>query len=113
MVTNVTIWGERVGFARNNIPPEEIEEIGFKYVDSGRVKEGLKLILRAAQRYEERKNYEDAARLFRYIGRYLTRKASPEKARPYLLKAASLYINLVEEEISKPDVDLDALDQYT
>lgn len=25
---------------------EEIEEIGFKYVDSGRVKEGLKLILR-------------------------------------------------------------------
>lgn len=93
--------------------PEEIEEIGFKYVDSGRVKEGLKLILRAAQRYEERKNYEDAARLFRYIGRYLTRKASPEKARPYLLKAASLYINLVEEEISKPDVDLDALDQYT
>lgn len=59
--------------------PEEIEEIGFKYVDSGRVKEGLKLILRAAQRYEERKNYEDAARLFRYIGRYLTRKASPRR----------------------------------
>lgn len=95
-------------------PPEEMEEIGFKYVDSGRVKEGLKLILRAARRYEERKDYEDAARLFRYIGRYLARKASPpEKARPYLLKAASLYINLVEEEISKPDVDLDTLDQYT
>lgn len=93
--------------------PEEIEEIGFKYVDSGRAKEGLKLILRAAQRYEERKNYEDAARLFRYLGEYLARRASPDKARPYLLKAASLYIHLVDEEISKPDVDIDALDQYT
>ncbi|WP_367883481.1 hypothetical protein [Thermococcus peptonophilus] len=60
-------------------PPEEMEEIGFKYVDSGRVKEGLKLILRAARRYEERKDYEDAARLFRYIGRYLARKASPPR----------------------------------
>ncbi|MBP1910750.1 tetratricopeptide (TPR) repeat protein [Thermococcus stetteri] len=94
-------------------PPEEIEEIGFKYVESGKIKEGLKLILRAAQKYEEKGNYEDAARLFRYIGSYLAKKASSEKARPYLLKAASLYIRLVEEEISKPDVDLDALDQYT
>lgn len=97
----------------DNASPDELEEIGFKYVKEGRVKEGLKLILRAARKYEEMRKNADAARLYRYIGDYIAKKTGTEKARPYLLKAAYLYIDLVEREIAKPDVDINALDDYT
>ena len=92
--------------------PEELEELGFKYIDEGKVKEGLKLILRAARGYEEKKDKENAARLYRYLGYFLAKRVGIEKARPSLLKSAYLYIDLIEEEISKPEVDIDRLDDY-
>lgn len=49
-------------------------------------------------------------RLFRYIGRYLIRKVFFEKVRFYFFKVVLFYINLVEEEILKFDVDLDVFD---
>lgn len=92
--------------------PEELEELGFKYIDNGKAKEGLKLILRAAKGYEARGDKENAARLYRYLGYFLAKRAGIEKARPSLLKSAYLYIDLIEEEISKPEVDIDRLDDY-
>lgn len=92
--------------------PEELEELGFKYIDEGKTKEGLKLILRAAKGYEAEDNKESAARLYRYLGYFLVKRAGIDKARPSLLKSAYLYIDLIEEEISKPEVDMDVLDKY-
>ncbi len=92
--------------------PEELEELGFKYIDDGKVKDGLKLILRAAKGYEEKGDKENAARLYRYLGYFLAKRAGIEKARPSLLKSAYLYIDLIEEEISRPEVDIDRLDEY-
>ncbi len=92
--------------------PEELEELGFKYIDDGKVKDGLKLILRAAKGYEEKGDKENAARLYHYLGYFLAKRAGIEKARPSLLKSAYLYIDLIEEEISRPEVDIDRLDEY-
>jgi len=92
--------------------PEELEELGFKYIDDGKVKDGLKLILRAAKGYEEKGDKENAARLYHYFGYFLARRIGIEKGRPSLLKSAYLYIDLIEEEISKPEVDIDLLDEY-
>lgn len=92
--------------------PEELEELGFRHVDEGRAKEGLKLILRAAKGYEARGDKENAARLYRYLGYFLAKRAGIEKARPSLLKSAYLYIDLIEEEISRPEVDIDLLDEH-
>ena len=93
-------------------PPEELEELGFRQINEGKVKEGLKAILRAAKGYEGKGKKEDAARLYKYLGYVLAKRAGVEKARPSLLKAAYLYIDLIEREIAKPDVDIDALDSY-
>jgi hypothetical protein len=93
-------------------PPEELEELGFRYIKEGKVKEGLKLILRAAKAYENRGSKEEAARLYRYFGYVLAKKVGIEKGRPSLLKSAYLYIDLIEAEILKPDIDIDALDEY-
>ena len=93
-------------------PPEELEELGFRKVNEGKVKEGLKAILRAAKGYEETGKKEDAARLYKYLGYVLAKRAGIEKAKPSLLKAAYIYIDLIEREIIKPDFDIDALDSY-
>ena len=93
-------------------PPEELEELGFRKINEGNVKEGLKDILKAAKGYEEIGKKEDAARLYKYLGYFLAKRAGVEKARPSLLKAAYLYIDLIEKEITKPDVDIDSLDSY-
>ncbi len=92
--------------------PEDLEELAIKRINEGKLKEGLKLLLRAARGYEERKQYPDAARLYKYLGYLLLEKTGLDKARPSLLKAAYLYIHLIEEELSKPEVDLDSLDEY-
>ena len=91
--------------------PEEIEEIAFHLIKEGRTKEGLKLVLRAAKKYEEAGRRDDAARLYKYLGFALLEKThSVEKARPSLLKSAYLYIELIGEEIDRPEVDIDLLD---
>ncbi|NJE02609.1 hypothetical protein [Thermococcus sp. MV11] len=93
--------------------PEDLEQLAIKKINSGELKEGLKLMLRAAKGYEEEGKAEDAARLFKYLGYVLLeRTGSIEKARPSLLKSAYLYLDLIDREISKPDVDIDTLDEY-
>lgn len=93
--------------------PEELEQLAFKRINEGRLKDGLKLVLRAAKGYEEEGKTEDAARLYKYLGYVLLEKTkNVERARPSLLKSAYLYIDLIEEEISRPEVDLDVLDEF-
>jgi len=93
--------------------PEELEQLAFKRINEGRIKDGLKLVLRAAKGYEEEGKTEDAARLYKYLGYVLLEKTKKiERARPSLLKSAYLYIDLIEEEISRAEVDLDSLDEY-
>ncbi|WP_342764391.1 hypothetical protein [Thermococcus sp. M36] len=93
--------------------PEDLEQLGMQKVREGKVKDGLKLILRAARGYEEAGRKKEAARLYRYLGYFLLKKTGAiEKARPSLLKSAYLYVDLIEREISRPEVDLDVLDEY-
>lgn len=93
--------------------PEELEQLAFKKINEGKIKDGLKLILRAARGYEREERKEDAARLYKYLGFVLREKAGLiEKARPFLLKSAYLYIDLIEEEITRLEVDIDTLDGY-
>ena len=93
--------------------PEELEELAFQKIKEGKIKDGLKLILRAAKKYEEIGKREDAARLYKYLGFVLIeRTGSPEKARPSLLKSAYFYIDLIEEEIDRPEVDVNRLDDF-
>ncbi len=93
--------------------PEELEQLAFKRLNEGRIKDGLKLVLRAAKGYEEEGKTEDAARLYKYLGYVLLKKTNAiDKARPSLLKSAYLYIDLIEEEVSRAEVDLDLLDEY-
>ncbi len=93
--------------------PEELEQLAFKRLNEGRIKDGLKLVLRAAKGYEEEGKTEDAARLYKYLGYVLLKKTNAiDKARPSLLKSAYLYIDLIEAEVSRAEVDLDILDEY-
>ncbi|WP_342764687.1 hypothetical protein [Thermococcus sp. Bubb.Bath] len=93
--------------------PEDLEQMGFQKLNEGGLKEGLKLILRAAKKYEDERKLEDAARLYRYFGYFfLERLGKPDKARAPLLKSASLYISLIEEELSRFDVDITRLNEF-
>nr|WP_237268598.1 hypothetical protein [Thermococcus celer] len=93
--------------------PEELEELAFRKINEGKVKDGLKLVLRAARGYEREGKIRDAARLYKYLGYLLLEKTNDvDKARPPLLKAAYLYIDLIEEHVSRPEVDIDVLDEY-
>jgi len=93
--------------------PVSLEELAIKKINGGQVKEGLKLILRAAKGYEEVGRIEDAARLYKYLGyAVLERTNSVEKARPSLLKSAYLHLDLIDGEISKLEIDINALDEY-
>nr|WP_232462000.1 hypothetical protein [Thermococcus siculi] len=93
--------------------PEDFEQLAIKRLNEGRVKEGLKLMLRAAKGYEDEGKTSDAARLYKYLGYVLLKNTGAiGKARPSLLKSAYLYLDLIDEEISRPEVDIDALDEY-
>ncbi len=93
--------------------PEEMEHLAFKRFSDGKIKDGLKLLLRAAKGYEDGGMKEDAARLYKYLGLLLVRKiGSVEKARPSLLKSAYIYLDLIDSELAKPEVDIDLLDEY-
>ena len=100
-----------VGELENN--PDAMEELSIKLLNEGKVKEGLKLMLRAARLYEGEGRKEDAARLFKKLGFILFEKTgSIEKARPSLLKSAYLYIDLIEELLSAFEIDINTLDTY-
>jgi len=90
-----------------------MEELSTRLLNEGKVKEGLKAMLRAAKLYEERGKKEDAARLFKKLGFILLeRTGSLERAKPSLLKSAYLYIDLIEELLSAFEVDIPTLDTY-
>ncbi len=93
--------------------PEDMEHLAFKRFSEGEIKDGLKLLLRAAKGYESEGMKEDAARLYKYLGLLLVKKiGSVEKARPSLLKSAYLYLDMIDSELAKPEVDVDLLDEY-
>jgi len=93
--------------------PEDMEHLAFKRFSEGEIKDGLKLLLRAAKGYESEGMKEDAARLYKYLGLLLVKKiGSVEKARPSLLKSAYLYLDMIDSELAKPEVDIDLLDEY-
>ncbi|ASJ03703.1 hypothetical protein A3L09_02895 [Thermococcus profundus] len=93
--------------------PEDLEHMGFEKLEGGEIKEGLKLILRAAKKYEDEKKLEDAARLYYYFGYFfLNRLGKPEMARKPLLKSASLYIKLIEAELDRFEVDMVRLNEF-
>ncbi|ASJ10996.1 hypothetical protein A3L12_06620 [Thermococcus sp. P6] len=93
--------------------PEELEELAVKRINEGKLKEGLKLTLRAARGYERGGKIKEAARLYRYLGYLVLEKTGDlGKARPPILKSAYLYIDLIDAEVSKPEVDVDVLDEY-
>lgn len=93
--------------------PEDLEHMGFEKLEDGEIKEGLKLILRAAKKYEDEGKLEDAARLYYYFGYFfLHRLGKPDMARKPLLKSASLYIKLIEAELDKFEVDIGRLNEF-
>lgn len=93
--------------------PEDLEQLGFKKVEEGELKEGLKLILRAAKKYEDERKLEDAARLYFYLGYFfLGRLKKPETARKPLLKSASLYIKLIDQELGGFEIDTRRLNDF-
>ena len=93
--------------------PEELEELAITNLNNGKVKEGLKLMLRAAKAYEGEGNKADAARLYKYLGYILLEKTGDvSKARPSLLKGAYLYLDLIDRELSRPEVEIDSLEEY-
>jgi len=94
-------------------PPEILERKGFNLITSGKVREGLKSLLQAAKLYEKNNLKEDAGRLYEYLGRFiLERTGSVEKAKPSFLKAAYLYIDVIEDELARPEPNLERLDRF-
>ncbi|WP_373419380.1 hypothetical protein [Thermococcus barophilus] len=93
--------------------PEDLEGIGYKRITDGKIKEGLKYLIKAAKGYEEIGKLMDAARLYKYIGVSLLNKTkTPQKARPFLLKSAYMYLHLIEEEIEKIEINLIKLEDF-
>ncbi len=93
--------------------PEELENTGLSLINEGNVRDGLRYILRAAKKYEDENRKEDAARLYRYFGYYFLKKLNmKDRARPPLIKSAYLYIDLIDDEFSKPEIDVIKLNEY-
>ena len=93
--------------------PEEFEEIGMKKLQEKKTAEGLKFLLKAAKIYENLGEKKEAARLYKFFGYFLLKKKGlDERIKKPLLKSAYLYIDLIEDELSKPHIDLEVLDRY-
>ncbi|NJE07948.1 hypothetical protein E3E31_05335 [Thermococcus sp. M39] len=93
--------------------PEDLEQIGYKRITDGKIKEGLKFLIKAAKGYEEIGKLTDAARIYKYVGiSLLDRTKDPEKARPFLIKSAYIYLHLIEEEIEMPEINPAKLEDF-
>ncbi|WP_293252632.1 hypothetical protein [Palaeococcus sp. (in: euryarchaeotes)] len=93
--------------------PEDLESIGRKKITQGDLKEGVGLLIKAAKKYEGRGENLDAARTYRHIASVLLSNPKlKNKARPFLLKAASLYIDLISEEIERFEINLFKLEDF-
>lgn len=93
--------------------PEDLESIAHKKFKEGNRKEGIKVLIQAGKKYEESGKLGDAARVFKQVGlTLLSIPALKDKAKPFLLKSASLYLDLISVEIEKPEVDLLNLENF-
>lgn len=93
--------------------PAELEEIALKKLKEGHLKDGLKLLLRAAKGYEDFGENERAAKLYMNFGKILLKRTGDlNKSRPSLLKSAYLYLDLIDRLISRVEIDQDVLDEY-
>ncbi|AMM54311.1 hypothetical protein [Pyrococcus kukulkanii] len=90
--------------------PEELEREGYKYIKEGKIKDGVKMLVRAAKGYEEKRDIQKAASLYKEAGILLRNKLGVyEQAKPIMLRAAYLYLRIIEREVDKSEVNLDRL----
>ncbi|WP_048147182.1 soluble NSF attachment family protein [Pyrococcus abyssi] len=87
--------------------PEELENEGRRLIKEGRTKDGIKMLVRAAKKYEEIGNIRKAAGLYKEAGVLLKNKFNLyEQAKPLIRRVAYLYLRLIEEEVDKEEVNL-------
>ena len=94
--------------------PGELELAGKTLVTKGEFKTGIRLLIKSAREYEKQKRILDAARIYRYIGDLLL-NANPralKDARPFLLKSAYYYLDVLEREIELEEPNLELLDEF-
>ncbi|AIF69556.1 hypothetical protein PAP_05780 [Palaeococcus pacificus DY20341] len=93
--------------------PEDLENIGRKKINDGDLRRGVKLLVQAGKKYEEFGDTLAAAKVYKYIGlKLLPNPTLKEKARPFLLKSAFLYLHLISGEIEKYEVNLFKLEDF-
>ena len=94
--------------------PGELELAGKTLVTKGELKSGIRLLIKSAMEYEKQKRILDAARIYRYIGDLIL-SANPRAlrdARPFLLKSAYYYLDVLEREIELEEPNLELLDEF-
>ncbi|ALV63228.1 hypothetical protein ADU37_CDS15290 [Thermococcus sp. 2319x1] len=94
--------------------PDELELSGKSLVTKGELKTGIKLLIKSAREYEKQKRILDAARIYRYIGDLIL-SANPQAlkdARPFLLKSAYHYLDILEREVEAEDPNLELLNEF-
>ncbi|AAL82039.1 hypothetical protein PF1915 [Pyrococcus furiosus DSM 3638] len=91
-------------------PPEEIEREARKLLKEGKIKDGITLLVRAAKKYEESGKPREAATLYKEAALLLTHNFGLKKqARPLMVRAAYLYVKLLERELDRSEVSLERL----
>ncbi|USS41434.1 hypothetical protein NF865_04425 [Thermococcus aggregans] len=94
--------------------PGELELAGKTLVTKGDLKSGMRLLIKSAREYERQGRVLDAARIYRYIGDLIL-SADPQAlkdARPFLLKSAYYYLDLLEREIELEEPNLELFDEF-
>jgi len=87
--------------------PEELEGEGYKNIKEGNLKDGIKMLVRAAKKYEESGELKKAASLYKEAGLLLKdRLRLHEQAKPLIRRVAYLHIKLIEREVDKNEVNL-------
>jgi len=94
--------------------PGELELAGKTMITKGEFKKGINLLIKSAREYEFQKRFLDAARMYRYIGDLIL-NVNPQDlkdARPFLLKSAYHYLDILEREIEADNPNLELLDEF-
>ncbi|WP_240911000.1 hypothetical protein [Thermococcus sp. MV5] len=94
--------------------PGELELAGKTMITKGEFKKGINLLIKSAKEYEVQKRFLDAARMYRYIGDLIL-NVNPQgikDARPFLLKSAYYYLDILEREIEAETPNLELLDEF-
>ncbi|MCD6141004.1 MAG: hypothetical protein J7J05_08875 [Thermococcus sp.] len=94
--------------------PGELELAGKTMITKGEFKKGINLLIKSAREYEFQKRFLDAARMYRYIGDLIL-NVNPQDlkdARPFLLKSAYHYLDILEREVEVENPNLELLDEF-